>query len=268
MKDLGKTISTFRKENKLSQGQLAARLGEFGLTPSSASVSSWEKDVSIPNALQFLAMCKVLGIRDIWSSFIDDTDGILSGLNSEGIRKVQEYVSLLKLAPEYRVSSSEISTEDISSVASDPGSSAHISVYSHVASRSSRHVSSVISSSPKRIIRLYSLPASAGTGEFLDGEDYTEMEVGTDVPAASDFGIRIKGNSMEPRYRDGQIAWVKRTEVLRSGEIGIFFHEGNAYIKKLQITNSGVSLISLNPDYAPIPVVSPEDLITFGRVLN
>lgn len=244
MKDLGKTISTFRKENKLSQGQLAARLGEFGLTPSSASVSSWEKNVSVPSAVQLLAICKVLGIKDIWSAFIDDENGLLAGLNSDGIQKVMDYARLLKLAPEYRPVPAEVSPVIINTVPK-------------------RKPSDVI-----RLLRLYSLPASAGTGEFLDGEDYTEVEVGSEVPSATDFGIRIKGNSMEPRYQDGQIAWVKRTEVLRSGEIGIFFHEGNAYIKKLSVTPKGVFLVSLNPDYAPIPVSSPEDLITFGRVLN
>lgn len=266
MKDLGKTISTFRKENKLSQGQLAARLGDFGLTPSSASLSAWEKGVSLPNALQLLAICKVLGIRDIWSSFIDDTDGLLAGLNNDGIRKVQEYVSLLRLAPEYRAtgdssvpsfSGSAVSTGPAALAPSVPAVSDVVSIHSSV--RSFDRV---------RVLRLYSLPASAGTGEFLDGEDYTEVEVGGEVPAASDFGIRIKGDSMEPRYQDGQIAWVERTETLRSGEIGIFFHEGNAYIKKLHITPDGIFLVSLNPDYAPIPVSYPEDLITFGRVLN
>ncbi|MBQ7636027.1 MAG: S24 family peptidase [Lachnospiraceae bacterium] len=119
-----------------------------------------------------------------------------------------------------------------------------------------------------RILKLYNLPASAGTGEFLDGEDYTEVEVGDEVSMAADFGIRIKGNSMEPRYNNGQTVWIKRCESLENGEIGIFFLNGNAYCKKLKKSPEGVSLISLNPDYKPINIREEDELAIFGKVLN
>ena len=40
--------------------------------------------------------------------------------------------------------------------------------------------------------KVFTEPASAGTGLFLDSDQYEEFEVGDDVPAASDFGIRAK----------------------------------------------------------------------------
>ena len=43
------------------------------------------------------------------------------------------------------------------------------------------------------------------------------------------------GDSMEPEFHDGQIAWVLQQESVANGEIGIFALNGEAYIKKLQV---------------------------------
>ena len=60
------------------------------------------------------------------------------------------------------------------------------------------------------------------------------IEVGNEAAPEADFGIRIHGDSMEPRYISEQIVWVQQTEELESGEIGIFYLDGNAYCKKLK----------------------------------
>ena len=102
--------------------------------------------------------------------------------------------------------------------------------------------------------KVFTEPASAGTGLFLDSDQYEEFEVGDDVPAASDFGIRVSGVSMEPIYVNKQIVWVHQQDQLENGNIGIFYLNGNAYIKKYQKNKDNVQLISLNKKYAPIPV--------------
>ncbi len=252
MEKIGATIAKKRKEAKLSQGELAERLKDFGFTPSVASISSWEKDVSVPNAMQFLAVCKVLNIENIFSEFLGTERKnfeAFAGLNEEGRRKAKEYISLLLLSDEFREKvPTQSKNEEKRSVTRIDGSNVKKKV--------------------TRILRLYNLPASAGTGEFLDGEDYTEVEVGPEVSMAADFGIRIKGNSMEPRYTNGQTVWIKRCKELENGEIGIFFLNGNAYCKKLQKDKNGVSLISLNPDYDPINIVDGDEIAIFGKVLN
>ena len=119
-----------------------------------------------------------------------------------------------------------------------------------------------------RTIKLFNIPASAGTGSFLDSEDYTEIEVGEEVPAAADFGIRISGDSMEPQFINGQIVWVQQQETLMNGEIGIFFLNGDAYCKKLQDDKEGLFLISLNKKYAPIPILKEASFKIFGKVVS
>ncbi|MDL2294443.1 XRE family transcriptional regulator [Ruminococcaceae bacterium OttesenSCG-928-D13] len=118
-----------------------------------------------------------------------------------------------------------------------------------------------------RPIRLYEVPASAGTGEFLDDGQYRMVDVGDEVPQDATFGLPITGDSMEPRYISGQTAWVKKQETLENGEFGVFSLNGNSYIKKLEDLNGRVRLISLNNEYAPIKVMEADNLKVFGKVV-
>ena len=88
------------------------------------------------------------------------------------------------------------------------------------------------------------------------------------LPEDTTFGVRISGDSMEPEFSDGQIAWVLQQESVANGEIGIFALNGEAYIKKLQNDKDGIFLISLNEKYAPIPVGEDDRLDIFGKVLG
>ena len=119
-----------------------------------------------------------------------------------------------------------------------------------------------------RVLPLYHLAVSAGTGELLDGSDYDTVEVGEEVSPEADFGVRIAGDSMEPRFVHGQIVWVKRQETLRPGEIGIFLYNGAGYCKRLERRSGRVELISLNSAYPPIRVGPADELRVFGRVVG
>ena len=88
------------------------------------------------------------------------------------------------------------------------------------------------------------------------------------MPKKTTFGVKISGNSMEPRYLDRQIVWIQKTEELVDGEIGIFLLNGNAYCKKFQNNSKGLSLISLNPEYAPIKISEGDQFHIFSRELN
>ena len=121
---------------------------------------------------------------------------------------------------------------------------------------------------PLRSLPLYSLAVSAGTGQFLDGEDYEMVEVGREVPDGANFGVRVAGDSMEPQFHDGQVIWVRQQRSLMTGEIGIFLYDGSAYLKQLVAHEEALALHSLNPKYADI-VISPElPLRVLGKVMS
>ena len=119
-----------------------------------------------------------------------------------------------------------------------------------------------------RTLPLYSLAVSAGTGQFLDGEDYEMVEVGQEVPEGSNFGVRVAGDSMEPEFHDGQTVWVRQQRSLMTGDIGIFLYDGSAYLKQLVALKDSMARPSLTPAYADI-VIPPElPLRVLGKVLR
>ncbi|MBT9841586.1 hypothetical protein GPK81_12300 [Blautia sp. MCC283] len=61
---------------------------------------------------------------------------------------------------------------------------------------------------------------------------------------------------------------IHKQETLEEGEIGVFFLDGDAYVKKYHQSDSGIQLISLNKKYAPIQVTSGSTLKTFGKVVG
>ena len=76
------------------------------------------------------------------------------------------------------------------------------------------------------------------------------------------FGVPVSGNSMEPRYHDGDILIIEGAEEIAPGEIGVFSVDGNGFVKEL----GNGELISLNPAYDPIPMT--ESTWCHGRVIG
>lgn len=85
--------------------------------------------------------------------------------------------------------------------------------------------------------------------DILDYEEITpEMANGGEY-----FALRISGNSMEPRMRDGDVVIVRKQEDVDSGSVAIVLVNGDdATCKKFVRHDNGVSLISLNPAYPPM----------------
>ncbi|HAR6345691.1 TPA: LexA family transcriptional regulator, partial [Staphylococcus pseudintermedius] len=80
--------------------------------------------------------------------------------------------------------------------------------------------------------------ASAGTGETLiDGVEFTTQYNGH-IPN-HDFALQVNGDSMEPLFEDKEIIFVDKTKQINSGQIGIFVIDGEAYLKKVFISDKG-----------------------------
>lgn len=118
--------------------------------------------------------------------------------------------------------------------------------------------------SGKRFLRLYNIPVSAGLGNYLASDDYDVIEVDNTVPNTADYAVRVSGDSMMPRFVDKQIIFIHEQSVLEEGEIGIFYLNNDAYMKKFE---RGY-LVSLNPAYEPIPIKDYDDFKVFGKVVG
>lgn len=117
----------------------------------------------------------------------------------------------------------------------------------------------------KRSIPLYDLPVSAGPGEYLDEATADTITIPDNPKTASaDFALRISGNSMEPKYHDGDVLLVENCDTVEPGEAAIFILDGNGYFKIF----GGDRLVSLNPEYGDILLRGFEDIHCAGRVVG
>lgn len=225
---IGRILASLRQAKGLTQPQVAEYLAENGYPATNKAVSKWETDSTEPDIERFLHLMVLYGIRDVPHVFgLRSAHHIYEALNELGKKQAQEYIGYL---------------------ATD-----------------TRYCNNPIKRSMKvtRSIPLYDLPVSAGTGAFLDSDSYELIDVDETVPLDATFAVRISGDSMQPRYIDQQVIYIKPQQSLEEGDIGIFLLNGDAYCKKLM----GGALVSLNNKYDPIPIAEFDELRVYGKVI-
>jgi len=83
---------------------------------------------------------------------------------------------------------------------------------------------------------------------ILDYEEISESLAAT----GEFFGLKIKGDSMAPEIKDGDIVIVRQQETAESGDIVIALVNGDsATCKRLVKYEQGIRLLPLNPSYEP-----------------
>ncbi|WP_423368211.1 S24 family peptidase [Melissococcus plutonius] len=110
---------------------------------------------------------------------------------------------------------------------------------------------------------------SAGTGEFLDGnESKTTIQLPKkDISSNADFALTVNGDSMKPVFKNHEMIFVERTTDLPSGSIGIVIVDGEAFVKKIYIHDDCMTLVSLNPAYADKVIKDAQSIKVIGRVI-
>lgn len=121
-----------------------------------------------------------------------------------------------------------------------------------------------IRSIPPHFFAYYGRIAAAGTSvEFSDIAAGVRAYPENEINKNADYVIGVNGDSMEPQYSDGDIVYVKKTDHIETGEIGIFQKGNTIYIKKAGENG----LISLNTKYPPL-TANGDRIIVLGKVLG
>ena len=101
----------------------------------------------------------------------------------------------------------------------------------------------------------------------MDGDSFEMVEIPDEVPQDADFVLRVSGDSMEPTLSNGELIYVHRQEELVNGDIGVFFLDGNAFVKEYRTDKKGVSLVSHNSKYIPITLKKNDNALIYGKVV-
>lgn len=106
---------------------------------------------------------------------------------------------------------------------------------------------------------------SAGYGDELQDYEQWDNVLVPETPESrkADFILIVDGDSMQPKFNDGDLVLVRSQPAVDEGQIGIFGINGKGYVKKL----GKKCLISLNDKYEEIPIHS-DDFKCFGLVLG
>ena len=111
----------------------------------------------------------------------------------------------------------------------------------------------------------------AGYGALAFEEDY-----GKDYASVKDpqnyFYLVVKGDSMEPRISDGDLALVHRQNTLENGDLGVLVYgsDGEGTLKKYIQRGNSVILHPFNPDYEELVIKGEEldHLYIAGKVVE
>ncbi|MEJ6400994.1 LexA family protein [Nicoliella lavandulae] len=99
----------------------------------------------------------------------------------------------------------------------------------------------------------------------IDG--YTPMVKGT-LPSGTNFCLRCKGDSMEPRIQDGALVVIHQQPTVEDGEIAAVLIGNEATLKKVKHIGSQVLLMAINDKYDPIILDGSEDSRILGKAIQ
>ena len=112
---------------------------------------------------------------------------------------------------------------------------------------------------PTRIPVLGKVVAGIPLDAIEDIIDYEEIPHSM-AKSGEFFALQIKGDSMEPRIKEGDVVIVRKQPDVESGEVAIVLVNGDeATIKKVQKFNGGINLVPSNPAYE-VKTYSKDDI--------
>lgn len=163
---------------------------------------------------------------------------IENGLSEIGVSKIKEFADILNVTPTYILGTEE---PEQPTPTSNGYPTVRIPVLGDVAA-------GVPILAQQDIIGYEDIPADmAKTGEY--------------------FGLKIKGDSMEPKIHDNDIVIVKSMSNAENNDIVIAMINDEATCKRLHKYSNSVVLTAINSDYKPIEVTPDENIQILGKVV-
>lgn len=262
--DYIKRIKEIKSARKMTNDELAEKTGIAGGTLSKILAGISES----PKLCNFVAICEALncsldyimyGIEENRNNYTLDEEemDMMESFRSLDERGRSVVLAVLKQESDWQ--------EEAAARPAKAQKTARIIRPESLQSRLSAAYASNDNGFGRRTLPLYDLPVSAGVGVALDSETADEITVSDNARTReADFALRISGNSMEPRYHDGDILLVQEADTVEFGELAIFFLDGSGFFKVF----GGDRLYSLNPDYGDILLKDFQDVRVAGRVIG
>ncbi|CAL7892204.1 MAG: S24 family peptidase [Fusobacterium necrophorum] len=121
-------------------------------------------------------------------------------------------------------------------------------------------------------IKIYSsIAASFGnfSNEVKEVEDEIYLPLKLEKDTKDLCAIRVKDNGMIPEIKNGSLIIVKKNTEILNNEIGVFFLNGDWFIKRKKVTErDDLMLVSESRECVPILVRESDDYKELGKVIG
>lgn len=243
----GTILKELRKNSNLSVQDVLTKLRAFGEEIQAPTLYAYENNTRAASADMLLALCQIYDCNNILETF--------SGVKPDySIPSDDEWIVIEK----YRQLDG-IGQNHVNSVLGWELER------TQAAQEQSGRIDELQNNACQRyFMTYYQKLASAGTGEYLFDDVPTDtIEVPyNEISAQADFVIGVNGDSMEPDYYDGEKVYVRKTDDLSVGKVGIFVQGNECFIKE----KGTDCLISRNKDYPDI--IPASDIRLIGEVIG
>lgn len=111
-----------------------------------------------------------------------------------------------------------------------------------------------------RVPVLGTIPAGIPLEAITDILDWEEIPASMAKGEKEYFALQVKGNSMYPEYRDGDVVIVRKQEDCESGQdVVAMVNNDDATFKRFKRTAKGIMLQAINPEYESY-IFTPEEV--------
>lgn len=244
---LAQRLKERREALGLGQIELADKLGV-----TKASVSNYENGVSTPKAD---VLFKVFDALECDANFLFQDE--MRELDKQYVLSIDEKFLIKK----YR----ELDTH---------GKKAVEWIVKHEVERldelKTPQLSGIVENAGGAYTKIIPFPGRVSAGTGIEAIPEYDTIAG---PDKADFAVLVDGDSMEPRFHNGQVIYIKKQPTVENGQIAVVQIQSpddftpKAYLKKIKLVGPSVQLISLNESY-PTITIPADDLTVLGIVIN
>ena len=247
---IGKRIKEARERAGLTQEELGKYIGVTG-----SAITNYEKETSHPKEPVMYALIDALGV-----------DANFLFQDCVNVKKAPSYSDeAMKLAYDFDNRIDDWGRKHLRNTADIEIERYETELRHSKEKEFIRKADSNISLPEQKIIYLPEplQSASAGTGQIADDDTAEQVAVYyNEITSKADYIMRISGDSMEPKFMDGDRVLVRSQPAVEIGEIGIFIRDSERFIKIYR----GSYLESINPKYGDVSL--EEYSYCLGKVLG
>lgn len=245
-KNLGETLKELRGNSGLTAKDVCNELKNMGFSIADKTLSGYENGIRMPNADVFMALCKIYKCKNILEmfSFVNADYSIPTDSEWEIIEQYRKLDGTGQDSVRQTLSKEQNRLDREKEL-------------------SNQIASLKFENERLRMMYRYTYMhniASAGNGFYY--HDIPTDTIEAPYKEGADFIVGVSGNSMEPTFYDGDKVYVRKTNELDIGKIGIFLYNDECFIKE----KGEDCLISHNKKYPEM--IPASDVRLIGEVIG